>query len=141
MIKNMAVIPKEKLIRFEDYHGTLVIIYPYLPPSKNKYIRSHWASQQKRFFKPWRNWFIGEYVSQPLTRCFNGPVRVTIQLFFPDNRRRDAMNYASFPPLLDTLVEAKIIEDDNSAMCDLAILPPIVDGTSTMILTVNAQGK
>ena len=116
----------------------LVLTYPCLPPSKNEYMRLHWRSQQERFFTPWEQWCAWEfqYRAEPKSPVFKGAVSVRIQFYFPDNRRKDQMNYSSFPPLMDVLVRAGIIEDDSHQMCAITVLPPTVDGTARTVITI-----
>ena len=52
-----------------------------------------------------------EVLSQRAALGISGPVRMYIAFCPPDRRRRDVDNYAK--ALLDSLVEAKVLEDDS----------------------------
>ena len=121
--KPRFVIPDEP-VRYEVHGDTLYIIIPALPPSKNQYIRKHWRTQQRLWFKPWEEMMrntVGNSIK------FKGVVAVEIELHFPNKMQRDVLNLVGFPPLMDCLKDAGIIEDDNSRMCKIAIAEPVID--------------
>ena len=84
------------------------IVIPKIPPTINKYIgRSNiWEYQQdkKRYHELVRLCTIG--INPKFEKC-----KIKITYYFKDKRRHDPSNYDKF--LLDALVEANIIKDDN----------------------------
>jgi hypothetical protein len=134
--KKQFIIPGKPIQFTKVDEHTLRISFPCLPPSKNDWIRLHWASQQKRWFKRWSSWFLADYswfVSG--WRCPER-VNVRIQLYFPDRHQRDKVNFICFPPLVDSLKLAKIIPDDNSSVCTVDVPEPIVNGTRRTVITI-----
>ncbi len=110
---------------------------PCLPPSKNTYLRMHWASQQRYFFKPYEAWF---GVHAPAGRPgIKGRVKVKIQLHFPDERNRDELNYAAFPPLMDCLQKLSVIENDSHKKCRPEVPAPIKDGTARTVIWISKE--
>jgi len=121
-----------QIAQFKEARSTVITI-PCLPPSKNEYMRLHWGSQQRRYFKPWE-----AMMSSVLAHCVKhvGPVEVEIELHFPDKRERDTLNYTAFPPLMDSLKRAGLIEDDNSQICRVVNADPIIDGTRQTVIRI-----
>lgn len=80
------------------------------PPSAN----GLFAGKRRRYISPayerWRTAAGWELLAQKV-RSVAGPVSIDIALCAPDNRRRDADN--ANKPILDLLVEHKLIEDDS----------------------------
>lgn len=86
----------------------LDIVLPY-PPSANHYWRHtkqgwHYISAKGKLYR-----------DQVFLAClghlpFNKPVSISVAVYFPDRRKRDLDNLAKV--LLDSLVQAQIIEDD-----------------------------
>ena len=81
-----------------------------IPPSNNKFKgrQNHW--EYRNLKKQWEEmiWLLCRPVpTSPLEK-----VNVTITYFFPDKRRRDPDNFNGVF-ILDGLVKAKIIKDDN----------------------------
>ena len=109
--------------------GILVIDLPALPPSKNSWIRKHWRTQQRCYFKPWARWVAEPWWYTPCAYWrmahpqVKGKVKVSVQFFYPDKRRRDGQNYFGWPPLFDSLVTLGVIDDDSGEVC---LLPPII---------------
>ena len=91
----------------------MVITLPW-PPSLNGNVRhSRYGSYKTPAYKAFTAdavaaiWEQHGMPAKPLARC-----RVAIELTPPDKRRRDADNHVK--PILDALVEAKLLADDNS---------------------------
>lgn len=84
------------------------IVIPKIPPTINKYIgRSNiWEYQKdkKQYHELVRLLTVG--VSPKYEKC-----KIRVTYYFKDKRRHDPSNYDKF--LLDGLVEANIIKDDN----------------------------
>jgi len=118
--------------------GIVTLVLPCLPPSKNKWLRLHWRSQQYRYFEPWRRWFLDQ------TRGYEYPrferYRVAVSFGIPDRRRRDIQNLLAFPPLFDSLVEAGIIPDDSRKTVDL-VLDEVYEGQAETIIRVVGELK
>ena len=127
--------------RFDPHSAAIVIDIQVLPPSKNQYIRKHWATQQKKWFRPWATMMALAYQQAPEKMKVMGKVRVRIQLHFPDSRRRDPQNYTAFPPLMDVLVNLGIIQDDNSRVCRIEVPEPICDGTARTVIAIERFEK
>ena len=88
--------------------GEIKLTLPILPPTINKYIgRSNiWEYQKdkKQVHQAIKMLTIGKNYS--IDKC-----KMTIIYYFKDKRRHDPANYDKF--ILDGLVEANIITDDN----------------------------
>ena len=86
----------------------ITIILPFVPPTINKYIgRSNiweYQSDKKKIHEAIRLVTIGKKYN--IKKC-----KMTITYYFKDKRRHDPSNYDKM--VLDGLVEANIIEDDN----------------------------
>lgn len=86
----------------------ITLSFPFIPPTINKYIgRSNiWEYQadKKKVHKTIQLITIGKNYS--INKC-----KMTITYYFKDRRRHDPSNYDKM--ILDGLVEAKIITDDN----------------------------
>ncbi len=84
------------------------IVIPKIPPTINKYIgRSNiWEYQKdkKQYHELVRLLTVG--VSPKYEKC-----KIRVTYYFKDRKRHDPGNYDKF--LLDSLVEANIIKDDN----------------------------
>ena len=84
------------------------IVIPKIPPTINKYIgRSNiWEYQKdkKQYHELVRLCTVG--VNTKYEKC-----KIRVTYYFKDRRRHDPGNYDKF--LLDSLVEANIIKDDN----------------------------
>lgn len=84
------------------------LVLPFIPPTINKYIgRSNiWEYQadKKKVHNAIKLTTIGKNYNYD--KC-----KMTITYYFKDRRRHDPSNYDKF--ILDGLVEAKIITDDN----------------------------
>lgn len=87
-----------------------------IPMNLNEYRNAHFQvlNQQK---KMWERLTIAESIAQkiqPVKRC-----QLTIHYFFKDRRKHDPDNYAaSLKFILDGLVKAKILPDDNFDVID-----------------------
>ena len=93
------------------------------PPSVNTYWRHVIMPPGKKRKKPWVQVLVSadgreykqvvsrEVMAQRAAHGIATPVRVYIAFSPPDRRRRDVDNYAK--ALLDSLVEAKVLEDDS----------------------------
>lgn len=129
---------------------SLVITLPF-PPSVNHYWR-HVAlgkGPKKRITtllsEPGRKYSAavqGEVLRQKAARNINQHVAMTILLHAPDRRRRDVDNYAK--SLLDSLVKAKVLEDD-SIVRDLRLVwGDVLAGGKAVVMireiAQNAQG-
>lgn len=86
----------------------ITLTLPFVPPTINKYIgRSNiweYQSDKKKVHNAIRLVTIGKNYN--INKC-----KMTITYYFKDRRRHDPSNYDKF--VLDGLVEAKIITDDN----------------------------
>lgn len=86
----------------------VTLVLPFVPPTINKYIgRSNiWEYQadKKKIHKAIRLATIGKNYN--INKC-----KMTITYYFKDRRRHDPANYDK--QILDGLVEANIITDDN----------------------------
>lgn len=84
------------------------ITLDFIPPTINKYIgrtnRFEYQKDKKHIHEMVRLETIG--ITPMYDKC-----KITVVYFFKDRRRHDPSNYDKF--LLDGLVEAKIIKDDN----------------------------
>lgn len=89
-------------------------------------------------YRAWRDATKLLIASQRPTRI-SGPVNVRIDLVAPDNRRRDADNYAK--GVLDILVSTSVIDDD-SAIRRLSIGWELEGSPCTVIVTsVETMGE
>jgi hypothetical protein len=135
----------------------ITLTIPALPPSKNEYDGAHW-SKKYDMQRVWQSLVFGAAVEAgvivtrtgrgPCVPTIRGPVVVEIEFHFPDRRRRDTLNYAAFPPLMDSLTPPNyhgirhnkqglgLIEDDSADVCEVRILPPIVDGTRQTVIRI-----
>ena len=92
---------------------------PLIPPSNNEYQGNGGMKKNMEYQREKRQWagyvqmFCNPKPRQPLKRA-----RITLQYFFPDRRRRDPDNYSG-KFILDGLVKAGIIADDNFFVIDL----------------------
>lgn len=84
------------------------IVLPFIPPTINKYIgRSNifeYQNDKKKVHNAIRLVTVGKNYN--INKC-----KMIITYYFKDKRRRDTMNYDKM--LMDGLVEANIITDDN----------------------------
>ena len=95
--------------------ANLTITLPF-PPSVNHYWRHVVMGKRVTTLisAPGRKYSAavqGEVLLQKAARRINSHVAMTVLLHAPDRRRRDVDNYAK--ALLDSLVEAKVLEDDS----------------------------
>jgi len=91
---------------------TSTITIPVTYPSLNKVLRLPWWERRK--IKNDFQFVFAAAIRRTKPRpYFEGPVRITIELTFTSNRRRDPDNYSP-KWLLDSLVQAKVIQDDST---------------------------
>lgn len=89
------------------------------PPSVNTY----WRNVNGRTIisaegRSYRKYVMEQIMLQRQQKHFDGPLRLTIEAYRPDNRRRDLDNILKAP--LDALAHAGVYEDD-SQIKDLRI--------------------
>lgn len=94
------------------------ILIDKLPPSQNEWKRWSWTqggrAKQRRIKKEWEKEIMPYgYLWKSLYGGNSYAKKVKIVFCFPDNRRRDLDNYVYFKGILDGLVKAGIIADDN----------------------------
>lgn len=94
------------------------LLFPFLPPSKNKYDgwQIPWQHGHK---KKWLKWVEQECDEQQVPRGLP-KIGLSAKLIFPTNRRRDPQNYAAtlwnFIP--DGLQKAGVIDGDHAGKID-----------------------
>ena len=85
------------------------------PPSPNTMVRWHWG-RRARERKTWRDatvWAAREAMSRSTLPGRFVPVSVVVTFVYPVKRTRDRDNMvASLKPVLDGLVDARILKDD-----------------------------
>ena len=81
-----------------------------LPPSLNDWQNLHRMEKARRKLQVEHDVYYASYSQRPLEPFKKAKVR--IKIFFPTIRRRDSLNYPC-KELIDGLVKAKIIQDDN----------------------------
>ena len=102
---------------------TMIILNLPFPPSVNHYWGHRAAGKRVMKFldargKAYRKTIMEECLVQRLGPALQGPLSCTLDLYPPDNRRRDCDNYAK--ALLDALDHANVYGDD-SQIIDLRI--------------------
>ena len=106
------------------------------PPSNNTYYRHsrgrHFISKAGLKFRE----AVSEYASVHRLKADPGRLFVSVYLFPPDKRIRDVDNYLK--GLLDSLIEAGVIEDDSLIDRILVERLPVVKGGKTRVF-INAM--
>lgn len=106
--------PQKKIIpQIPRATGPSRIVIPGVPPSLNSWNRLHWAVQAERK-KLWEG--IVKQAARGIGSYEHPVVRITYR--FKTRRRRDKDNYAP-KFIMDGLVRAGIIADDNTEAVDL----------------------
>lgn len=82
---------------------------PYMPPSLNKLLRSHWGALNHAIAKT-RRILLDQLESQNLVQT-SGKRRVDVCYYFKVKRRRDPDNYCKV--LFDAMMQTGIIADDD----------------------------
>jgi len=95
-------------------------------PSLNALLRFHWAQRSKVKKQASEGWMQAAVVHAVKANCYiaellahGEPRKIDIKLYFKTRRRRDPDNYLKV--LLDALVRAGILADDNQEMCQTTI--------------------
>ena len=84
-----------------------------IPDSLNRYLNYHW-SKRSETKERWRLMILSEWTKQKGIKL-DSPIVVTLEYYFPDNRKRDYDNYSG-KVILDGLKNT-FIEDDNARDC------------------------
>ncbi|MGL5123262.1 MAG: RusA family crossover junction endodeoxyribonuclease [Fusobacteriaceae bacterium] len=112
-----------------------VIILPFVPPSTNTYYRRsghhmHISKKGQEFKKACINIFKKEFLED---EPFKGNIKMKVELFFKDKRRRDIDNYQK--ALQDSM--NKIIFDDDCQIIELKLIKNIACGENKTIITIS----
>lgn len=107
------------------------IIIPGMPPSANKYLGNSHNYNIYRFDKKKWQRIILEASTQVIPKEPIKKAIVEIKYYFPDGRKRDYDNYIKF--ILDGLIRARILEDDNFRVITKLILTADVDRNNPRI--------
>jgi len=106
---------------------SMTVIIEDVPVSQNVYQHWHWA-KKGRYKKKWESRIIPYgYIWQNKWRDNYGRYAKSVEILycFDDKRRRDKDNYCYFKAIMDGLVKAGIIGDDNvkdvKMKCDVVI--------------------
>ena len=89
----------------------MIITIPRLHPSINEWKKWHYHKYNK-IKKSWAEEMF--YITRGM-KGIEGKVEVTVRYYFKDKRKRDLDNYSP-KFILDALVHANIIEEDNSSI-------------------------
>jgi len=106
---------KAKVLKYmisERRRAKIKIVVSEVPLSKNIYVNMHWA--KRKAYKDGIFWLIeGELLNRKRPKY--NKARITFDIYFKDNRRRDVANYlgGGLIAWLDNLVSQNIIADDN----------------------------
>jgi len=106
---------KAKVLKYmisERRRAKIKIIINEVPLSKNKYVNMHWA--KRKAYKDGIFWLIeGELLNRKRPKY--NKAKLTFDIYFKDNRRRDVANYlgGGLIAWLDVLVNQNIIADDS----------------------------
>jgi len=85
------------------------IVIPEIPPSQNCLLRLHYHKRHE-IYKKWEWWIWGEIKSRGIEGVCK---KVKVVFVFPDKKRRDLDNYASFQPILNAIKHSGLCKDDN----------------------------
>jgi len=102
----------------------LTVTIPWVPPTLNKMLRSHW-SQRKKDLQTVSIYLAGAGMLRPQERE-SRKIRVTVQMYRHNPTDRDGAQGAC-KPIFDAITRLGIARDDSEKFMEQVVLPVIVD--------------
>ena len=130
-IGNGAAEVRQTIVDSEETSQVIKIVLPY-NAKNHSHNKGHWRAKSAmvkamRELAAWQA-KIGDY--EPIT----GSHKVSYRFYFPDNRKRDLINWAqSCKPYIDGIVDAGIIEGDHWQISGIGTITACVDKANPRI--------
>ena len=102
----------------------MTVTIPWVPPTLNKMLRSHW-SKRKKDLQTVSIYLAGAGISRPRERE-SRKIRVAVQIYRKNPTDRDG-NQGSCKVIFDSIVRLGLARDDSEKWMEQVVLPVIVD--------------